>query len=205
MKGDSMTKWHCILLCVIVSLCSCKSGLRRVSQVDESMIMTIRWHRLVNEKGETCDRCGGTQEELRQALESLKTSLGTLGIEIRYEERALSPQECAEDITESNRIWIADRPLEDWINGEVGTSPCGSCCAELDDTVECRTVTVDNMTYEVIPAQLIVKAGLVAASKIMEVPSPEPCCPAGRKTGERDAKCCPQSDQDKEKTAKDSI
>ena len=198
-------KWYCVLLCVIILLGSCSSGSRNISQEDESMIMTIRWQRLVDEKGKTCDRCGGTQEELRQALESLKASLRPLGIEIKLEERELSPQECAKDITESNRIWIADRPLEEWLSGKVGTSPCGSCCAELDDTVECRTVTVANKTYEVIPAQLIVKAGLLAAAQIMEVPSPEACCPDSGKVGEQGTRCCPESDRDKEKPSKDSI
>lgn len=204
-EGGAKVKWYCVMWCVAVLLVGCGSGLRNVSEGEKSMILKIRWQRLVNEEGKTCDRCGGTQKELRQALESLEASLRPLGMEISFEEKELSQQECAKDITESNRIWIADRPLEEWLGGKVGTSPCGSCCSELGDTVECRTVSVGGKTYEEIPAQLIVKAGLQAASQIMEVPSPEACCPASGKAGEQDRKCCPESSQEQEKTTKDSI
>jgi len=141
------------------------------------MILTIRWQRLVDDVGETCVRCGATQEEVLQAFNSLQVSLRPLGIKVALEENALSPQECAKDISESNRIWVADRPLEEWVGGEVGMSPCGSCCSQLGHAVECRAVSVDDNTYETIPAQLIVKAGLLAASEIIEVPSLGACCP----------------------------
>jgi hypothetical protein len=131
----------------------------------------------VDGKGQTCERCGSTQEELAKALQSLQASLGSLGIDVALEERALSPEDCAEDVLESNRIWVAERALEDWLGGDVGTSPCEFCCSEVGDAVECRTVSVKGKTYEVIPAQLIVKAGLLAASQMLQVPSPEACCP----------------------------
>jgi len=141
------------------------------------VILTIRWQRLVDEAGETCVRCGTTQEEVLQAFNSLQVSLRPLGIRVALEENTLSPQECVRDISESNRIWIADRPLEEWVGGEVGMSPCGSCCSKLGAAVECRAVSVDGNTYETIPTQLIVKAGLLAAAEIIEVPSLGACCP----------------------------
>ena len=99
------------------------------------MILKVHWQRLVDADGETCDRCGGTQEELRQAVETLKTSLRPLGIQVAFETTELSPEECAKDIMESNRIWMADHPLEEWLGGEVGASLCGSCCSQLGETV----------------------------------------------------------------------
>lgn len=140
-------------------------------------MLTIRWQHLVDEKGQTCDRCRSTEKELREALGSLKKSLGELGIEVVLEKTALNPETCAKDISESNRIWIGRRPFEEWLDGKVGKSVCGSCCAELGDNVECRTVTVGGDTYEAIPAQLIIKAGLLAASQLLEVQAVEGCCP----------------------------
>lgn len=169
------------------------------------MVLTIRWQRLVTEDGRTCDRCGGTQEELRKAVESLRQSLGPLGIQVALVEEDLSPQECARDITESNRIWIQDRPLEAWVGAEVGTSPCGSCCSELGDGAECRTVSVDSRTYEVIPAELIVKAGLLAASEVLQLPSSNACCPGTVETGVEDKPCCPGSVRDKDETGEGAI
>jgi len=119
-------------------------------------------------------------------------------------EEKLSPKEFAEDVSESNRIWIANRPLEEWLGGESGMSPCGFCCSELDESVECRTLSVDGGTYEVIPARLIVKAGLMAASEIMKVPSTGKCCPAGGASGKQGEECCPESGRDKDKSAETS-
>ncbi|MHC4128702.1 MAG: DUF2703 domain-containing protein [Planctomycetota bacterium] len=171
---------HGVILCAAVLVTGCGSSLRIAAEPDTDL--TIRWQRLVDATGGTCDRCGNTQEELGKAVQSLQASLGRLGMDVVLEERELSPEECAEDISESNRIWIADRTLEAWIGGEVGKSLCGFCCSELGDAVECRTVTVDGETYEVIPAQLIVKAGLLAASQMVQVPSPRACCPASGDT-----------------------
>ncbi len=166
-----------VILCAAVLVAGCGSSLRNAPDRDTEMTLRIQWQRLVDGKGQTCERCGSTQEELGKALQSLQASLGSLGIDVALEERALSPEECAEDVLESNRIWVADRALEEWLGGDVGTSLCGFCCSELGDAVECRTVSVEGKTYEVIPAQLIVKAGLLAASQMVQVPSPEACCP----------------------------
>lgn len=191
-------KCYGALLCLVVVLAGCGSGLRSVSERNKNMILTIRWQRLVNNEGNTCDRCGGTEEELQKALKSLKASLRPLGIEVALQTKKLSPEECAKDITESNRIWIADKSLEEWLSAEVGVSRCGSTCSELGDSVECRTVSVAGTTYEAIPSQLIVKAGLMAASQIMEIPNKNACCPPVGRTGEHDGACCPKVGQDKE-------
>ena len=163
------------------------------------MILKIVWQRLVTDEGTTCDRCQGTQAEVARGVENLKASLRSLGIDVVLEEKPLTRQECANDISESNRIWIADRPLEEWLGAEAGQSPCGSCCAELGTEVECRTLSVDGETHEVIPAELIVKAGLLAASRIMQAPSRGPCCPgheSGGKPGAAGRKCCSKTEED---------
>jgi hypothetical protein len=128
-----------------------------------------------------------------------------LGIDVILKQKSLSPQECARDISESNRILIADRPLEEWLGAEVGQSPCGSCCSKLGEDVECRTVSVGGETYEVIPAELIVKAGLLAASEIMQAPSPGACYPSHGKPGAADEECCPKSSKDDTKKEKGPI
>ncbi len=156
-------------------------------------ILTIRWQRLVDENGQTCERCGLTEKEVQKAFGDLEKSLTLLGIKVTLEEKALDSATCAKDISESNRIWIGDRPLEEWLGAVVGESNCEFCCEELGPDVECRTVTVEGKTYETIPANLIVKAGLLAASQLLSMEPKEPCCgdkPAGG--------CCPQSDIDTE-------
>ena len=154
--------------------------------------LTVRWQRLVDEEGQTCKRCGSTEKEVQEAIASLRKSLGALGIDVVLEKKALSPEVCAKDISQSNRIWVGKRTLEEWLGAQVGKSPCGSCPADLGEKVECRTVTVGGKTYETIPAELIIKAGLVAGSQLVETPSGESCCPPPGPAKNAGPSCCPK-------------
>lgn len=165
------------------------------------MVLTIRWQRLVTDDGTTCDRCGGTQEELRKAVGILRESLRPLAVEVVSTEETLSTEECADDIIGSNRILIEGRSLEEWLGAEVGQSPCESCCTAIGEDVECRTVDLDGMTYEVIPAELIVRAGLLAASSLMQSRSSASCCSRGDEPSEAAPACCPGLDPEEGTTS----
>lgn len=130
--------------------------------------LKIKWQRLVDERGQTCKRCGSTESELQKALQILEKSLAPLGIKVTIEKTALAPKIFTDDPSESNRIWISGRPLEEWLDAQVSQSPCCDICGDA----ECRTVEVERKTYETIPSDLIVRAGLVAASQLLGS-----CCP----------------------------
>ena len=74
-------------------------------------------------EGETCPRCGTTEEALRKSVSALEQSL-SLGINVILEKEELSATEFKKDPLQSNRIWINNRLLEDWIEGRMGHSPC---------------------------------------------------------------------------------
>jgi len=124
--------------------------------------LTIVWQRLVDETGQTCDRCGTTYEEIQKALELLKKALSPLAIEVTFEQRKIDQTAFANDPSQSNRVWISGRPLEEWLCAQVDQSPCCDVCGDA----ECRTIEVDAKVYESIPADLIIKAGLIAASQL---------------------------------------
>jgi hypothetical protein len=56
--------------------------------------------------------------------------------------------------------------------GTVGHSPCCDVCSPHD----CRTVEVEGQIYETIPAEIIIKAGLLAASQLVSPPTSKSCC-----------------------------
>lgn len=146
--------------------------------------LTIYWQRLVSD-GETCPRCGGTEEELEKAVSSLQKSLDPLGLKVEFEKKELSVAEFKKSPKESNMIIINDKPLEDWLNGEVGESRCCDVCGPA----ECRTTTVGGQTYEKIPADLIIKAGLIAASNIIGGRETKSCC-GDNSSGISNTCCC---------------
>ena len=125
--------------------------------------VTIRWQRLVDDNDQTCPRCRETGETVKKAFEKLKKALFELGIEVDIMEKKIDFPLFDEDPLQSNRIWIGDRLLEDWIGGTAGKSKCCETCGDS----ECRTISIGENTYEAIPEYLIIKAGLLAAAALL--------------------------------------
>lgn len=124
--------------------------------------LPIVWQRLVGTQGTTCPRCRGTGEEVRRAVTQLRTALEPLGIEPVLEEREIDQAAFLQDPLQSNQVLISGKPLDDWLNGHTGSS---RCCNECGDR-ECRTLEVEGQTYETIPQDLVVRAGLIAAAHL---------------------------------------
>jgi hypothetical protein len=102
---------------------------------------------------------------MERAIAKLQQSLRPLGIEPGLEIRELDEKSFKANPSESNRIWIAGKPMEEWLGASVGSSPCCSVCG----TSPCRTVEVAGVTFETIPEELFLKAALVAASQLLSV------------------------------------
>ena len=136
--------------------------------------LSIVWQRLLSPAGTTCPRCTGTGDEMLRGVEQLRSALQPLGLEPVLETRALDAAAFAQDPGASNQIWIEGRLLEDWLQGQTGRS---RCCAECGDQ-DCRTVEVDGASHEVVPADLVVRAGLLAAAQKLAGPkaAAKACC-----------------------------
>jgi hypothetical protein len=124
--------------------------------------LPIVWQRLVS-GGETCPRCSTTQAAVEHAVAELTEVLRPLNIQPTLETVALDQDTFDEAPTESNRIWIAGRPLEEWVGAEVSGSQCCSVCG----TNNCRALEIDGATYEAVPESLIIKAGRAAAATVV--------------------------------------
>src|SRR5512134_1755927 len=100
---------------------------------------------------------------MERAITKLRQSLRPIGIEPTLEIREIDESSFKAKPSESNRIWIAGRPMEEWLGATVGSSPCCSVCG----TSECRTVKVEGTTFETIPEKLFLKAALIASSELL--------------------------------------
>ncbi len=149
--------------------------------------LSIRWQRLVAD-GQTCPRCGATEEAVEDAVSTLRKSLAPLGIEIALEKAELTVAEFKRSPLASNEILIDGRSLESWIGGGTGQSPCCDVCGPSD----CRTLEVGGEVHEAIPSGLIVKAGLLAGAQLLLDKPVGTCCPpADPQKG--NSGCCPPS------------
>lgn len=101
---------------------------------------------------------------MREATETLRQVLAPLGIEPQLQVADIEEEAFTASPLESKRIWIAGRPMEDWLAGSVGSSQCCSVCGDSD----CRTLQIQGTSYEAIPANLLVKAKLLAAAELVD-------------------------------------
>jgi hypothetical protein len=125
--------------------------------------LIIRWQRLVNETGQTCQRCSDTGYSVESAFNKLKKSLSELDIKVELKKEALGFSKFTKDPLQSNRIWIGGKPFEEWIGATAGKSKCCDICGNS----ECLTLSTGQNTFEAIPENLIISAVLSAAAELL--------------------------------------
>lgn len=144
------------------SPCGCEPSCGCGAQAPAADELVLVWQRLVTD-GATCPRCGTTQDAVHRAVDVLTTALRPLGISLVLEERALDQATFEGAPSESNRIWVGGRPLEEWVGASAGASRCCTVCGDND----CRTLEVDGSSFEAVPERLIIAAGLAAAASLL--------------------------------------
>jgi hypothetical protein len=126
--------------------------------------LPISRQRLVSPEGKTCDRCEATHQAIQRTFSTLKEALRPLGIEPVLEMREIDERSFRANPSESNRILIAGKPMEEWLGAQVGSSRCCSVCGDS----ECRTVEIARTTFEAIPEKLFLKAALIASAQLLD-------------------------------------
>ncbi len=116
--------------------------------------ITVEWQRLVDEKGDTCDRCNKTYLNLERVIDELKPAFKNFGIELEFEKKAISIEEFNKNSLSSNVILIDGTPLEKLLDLKIGQSPCCGPCGDN----ECRTIIDDDGVKEEVEERYILKA-----------------------------------------------
>ena len=109
---------------------------------------------------------GNEQALARAALPAhqLQQALAPLGIAPDLQIQEISAAAFLQDPLQSNQVLIAGQPIEHWLGGQAGRSRCCNECGDND----CRTLEVGGQQYEAIPEDLLVRAALVAASRMLD-------------------------------------
>lgn len=126
--------------------------------------LPILWQRLVSKQGTTCPRCHSTGAEVQSAVERLKQALEPLGVTPELQVKEIDEASFLKDALQSNQILIGGQTIEHWLGGQTGSSRCCNECGDND----CRTVEVGGKSYEVIPEDLLVRAGVIAAARMLD-------------------------------------
>lgn len=127
--------------------------------------IVIKWQRLVDENGETCDRCNKTYQNLKEALSLIKSLLNKLDIDLTFEKVAINLDDFKKNPLSSNQILIDDEPIEKILSLKIGQS---SCCGPCGDK-ECRTIIEGEKEVEEVPVKTILMSLLKRVNEIIEI------------------------------------
>jgi hypothetical protein len=127
------------------------------------LTVVLEWQRSGSEACLACAKCGVNESAVQQACSELKAKLAAKGIAVTFVERKPEP-----NMSGPSQMWVCDVPLETWLGGSIATQPC---CAEGSGPdarqIFHRALEVDGQSYSVIPADLMVRAGLSAADELL--------------------------------------
>lgn len=131
--------------------------------------LAIEWQRLLDERLQTCPRCGTTEREVEKAVRELNRELAPVDITVTLVKQSIDAEAFKKDALQSNRILIAGKTLEEWLGAATGQSRCCDVCGDSD----CRTIEYDGETHEAIPSDMIVMAGITAAVSLFGIQPPQ--------------------------------
>jgi hypothetical protein len=126
--------------------------------------LVLTWQRTTSSScGGCCGPCGITEKEVQAALASLRPDLGAMGIKVRLDEKM--PSAVAKK-TNGTQMWIGGVPLETWLGAQNVPSSMSCCAGEAKGSGGCQSLSMAGQTYSVIPADLIVRAGMMAGEQL---------------------------------------
>ena len=108
----------------------------------------------------TCERCVGTDQELKEVLDTLSPALTLAGYSVEYRKIEMATHENAikHRFLSSPTIRVNGRD----ICATVAENDCG-CCGEISGTqVDCRVFEYNGEAYEVPPKAMLAKSILAA-------------------------------------------
>jgi hypothetical protein len=171
-----MMKRLAIAMLVAIALVGCG---RESEQVDTSATqaeddvktLTIAWHKVTEDDGTVCDLSTRTQQVVEQAAKDLRRTLAPNGIDVAVE--TITPAKVEGSQCLCNRVLVQGRFVDEWLGADVVKAPCsgcadrGACPKSAESGSACAGQTAmayQGNTYEIVPANLLMMAGLIAAA-----------------------------------------
>jgi hypothetical protein len=177
-KGDSAMKKLTLILILTVALVGCGRETEQI-EVDATQIgedvrtLTLAWNKVSEDDGSICDLSTSTYESVKEAHAELSKALAPHGVEVAV--KTLTPERVEGGLCQCNRVLIQDRFVDEWLGAELVKTSCSGCpnseaCAKTAGSgVTCGGQTAmlhQGKSYDIIPANLIVMAGMVAAADL---------------------------------------
>jgi hypothetical protein len=178
-----------VLMIIAVVLAGCgnqseQTDVEATGAGDAPEVLTIAWHKVEEDDGTICDLSAATQQSVVQASEELRQALAPNGVDIVVE--TLTPEKVEGAECLCNRVLIQGRFADEWLGAELARTSCSGCpnrggcpktAASGDQCGGQTAVVYQGKTYEILPANLVMMAGLIAAADMTGEPISYNRCP----------------------------
>jgi hypothetical protein len=102
---------------------------------------------------------------MQKAAALLTEKLAGKGVHVKVE-KGIGARPGKKAIISATNVWVCDVPLETWLGAGIAVKPCD--CSSGGQSMSCKVVNLDGQSYELIPADLVVHAGMLAAEMLIE-------------------------------------
>ena len=167
-----------ILLIIAIALVGCGRESEQIdadaSRVDaDAQFLTVAWHKVTQDDGSICDLSTDTQKSVEQACVDLRQTLAPHGV--RVDVKTLTPEKVDGADCLCNRVLIQGRYVDEWLGADMVKTGCSGCpnqqgcdqtAASGDGCGGQYEMVYRGKTYNILPANLIAMAGVVAASDL---------------------------------------
>ncbi len=167
-----------ILLLIAIALVGCGRESEQIDAdatraQDDVRTLTIAWHKVTEDDGSICDLSTFTQQTVEQASEELSQALAPAGVDIVV--KTLTPEKVEGGDCLCNRVLIQGRYVDEWLGAEMVKTACSGCpnqagCPKTGGSGSAcggqYALIHQDETYNIVPANLIVMAGLIAAADL---------------------------------------
>lgn len=108
----------------------------------------------------TCRRCISTDRSVKLTLKELKKVIKDVKVKIDFKEKKLPKSK----IYLSPSILINSKDIEKLVNknSRLKSNICSDCCQSTGHSVNCRTFSYKDKSYDYIPKEMIMEAIKIA-------------------------------------------
>lgn len=173
-----MKKLTLLLLIMTIALVGCGRESEQIDADatqtgDSARTLTIAWHKVSEDDGSICELSTATHKSVEQAFKELSQTLAPNGMKVAVE--TLSPEKVEGSECLCNRVLIQGRFVDEWLGADLVKTACSGCpnqagCAKSAGSGGgCGgqyAMIHQGKTYSIVPANLIVMAGIIAAADL---------------------------------------
>jgi hypothetical protein len=189
-----------ILMLVAIVLVGCgreteKIDMEATGAKDVAQVIKLAWHKVTQDDGTICPLSTDTQAQVELAAEELRSTLAPNGVDVVVE--TLTPEKVEGQECLCNRVLVQGRFVDEWLGAEIARTPCSGCpnqagCATGSGSGRAcggqTALIYQGRAHDIVPANLIVMAGMIAAADLTGETITYGGCP-GNCAGPADCKC----------------